>query len=374
MPWSDRIGRRVKLRDLHVLLAVAETRSMAKAAQRLAISQPVVSKTIADLEHAVGVRLFDRTSQGVEPTAYGHSFIHCGTAVFDEMRRGVQDIEFLADPTAGEVRIGVGPPFVDFVTAAVARLASRYPHIQWYVTESDTPVCCRMLRERKIDVGIGRLGSSVAGDLDSDTLYEDHMSVVAGLDNRWARRRRIDLADLAGDAWVLPEANSVAWLWIDEIFRSVGVTTPDAPGDLQLDVGAHWSGRNRPLPHHGDAIDAAFRRGEPEAENLADADTDTTGGHHHHQEPHAESDRDALHQGIAGPCETAGEREVVTSTTRICKKHNRRKCPLLACAVKRRRFPVGASPTRQPLQPEATGAVMEVTKWLKPSDSVSRYR
>ena len=98
MPWSDRIGRRVKLRDLHVLLAVAETRSMAKAAERLAISQPVVSKTIADLEHALGVRLLDRTSRGVEPTAYGRSFIRCGTAVFDEMRRGVQDIEFLADP------------------------------------------------------------------------------------------------------------------------------------------------------------------------------------------------------------------------------------------------------------------------------------
>src|SRR5580704_10703100 len=48
-------------------------------------------------------------------------------------------------------------------------------------------------------------------------------------------------------------------------------------------------------------------------------------------------------------------------------------CLLMACAVKRRRFPVGARPTRQPLQPEATGAVMEVTKWLKPSDSVTIY-
>src|ERR1700733_12761358 len=46
--------------------------------------------------------------------------------------------------------------------------------------------------------------------------------------------------------------------------------------------------------------------------------------------------------------------------------------PFMACAVTRRRFPVGASPTRQPLQPEAIGAVMEVTKWLKPSISVSR--
>ena len=83
-----------------------------------------------------------------------------------------------------------------------------------------------MLHERKIDVAIGRLGSPVAGDLNSDPLYEDTMSVLAGLDNRWARRRRIDLADLAGEAWVLPEANSVGWLWIDEVFRSVGVTTP----------------------------------------------------------------------------------------------------------------------------------------------------
>jgi len=227
MSWSDRIGRRVRLRDLHVLLAVAETRSMAKAAQRLAISQPVVSKTIADLEHALGVRLLDRTSQGVEPTAYGRSFIHCGTAVFDEMRRGVQDIEFLADPTAGEVRIGAASPFVDLVTAAVARVAARYPRIEWYVTEGgDTPTCCRMLRGRNIDVAIGRLGTSVADDLNSEPLYEDYMSVVAGLDSRWARRRRIKLADLTGEAWVLPEANSVGWLWIDEAFRSVGVMTP----------------------------------------------------------------------------------------------------------------------------------------------------
>jgi len=226
MSWSDRIGRRVKLRDLHVLLAVAETKSMAKAAERLAISQPVVSKTITDLEHALGVRLLDRTSHGVEPTAYGRSFIHCGTAVFDEMRRGVQDIEFLADPTAGEVRIGAASPFIDFVTAAVTSMAAHYPRIEWYIAEGDTPICCRMLRERKIDIGIGRLGSSAADDLNSDPLYEDYMSVAAGLDSCWARRRRIDLADLAGEAWVLPEANSVGWLWIDEAFRSVGVMTP----------------------------------------------------------------------------------------------------------------------------------------------------
>jgi Bacterial regulatory helix-turn-helix protein, lysR family len=102
MPWSDRIGRRVKLRDLHILLAVAQTRSMARAAADLGVSQPVVSKTLADLEHALGVRLLDRTAQGVEPTAYGRAFIRCGTIVFDELKRGVQELEFLSDPTFGE--------------------------------------------------------------------------------------------------------------------------------------------------------------------------------------------------------------------------------------------------------------------------------
>jgi DNA-binding transcriptional LysR family regulator len=88
MQWSDRIGSRLKLRDLHILLAVAQAGSMSRAADRLAISHPVVSKTIADLEHALGVRLLDRTSQGTEPTSYGHALLSCGTVVFDELRRG----------------------------------------------------------------------------------------------------------------------------------------------------------------------------------------------------------------------------------------------------------------------------------------------
>jgi hypothetical protein len=65
-----------------------------------------------------------------------------------------------------------------------------------------------------------------------------------------------------------------------------------------------------------------------------------------------------------------------TSLDECCVVHNSkigRQCPSRVCAVTRRRFPVGASPTRQTLQPEATGAAMEVTKWLKPSDNVSRY-
>src|SRR5215213_6657476 len=106
MQLSDRIGRRMKLQDLHVLMTVVQAGSMGKAAQRLNITQPAISRSIAELEHAFGVRLLDRHRQGVEPTEYGRALLDCGAAVFDDLRQGVKNIEFLADPTAGEVRIG----------------------------------------------------------------------------------------------------------------------------------------------------------------------------------------------------------------------------------------------------------------------------
>ena len=106
MQWADRIGHRVKLRDLHILLAVVEWGSMAKAASRLAISHPVISKTISDLEQTLGVRLLDRNAHGVEPTVYGRALLKCGVAVFDEMRQGLTGLEVLANPNSGDLRIG----------------------------------------------------------------------------------------------------------------------------------------------------------------------------------------------------------------------------------------------------------------------------
>src|SRR5262249_56774951 len=101
MQWSERIGRRLKLRDLHFLLTVAKAGSMGKAATELAVSQPVVSKAIADLERVLGTRLLDRGAQGVEPTLYGRALLKWSVAVFDDLRQGVKEVEFLTDPTAG---------------------------------------------------------------------------------------------------------------------------------------------------------------------------------------------------------------------------------------------------------------------------------
>ena len=134
MQLSDRIGRRMKLQDLHVLMTVVQAGSMGKAARRLNTTQPDISRSIADLEHALGVRLLDRHRQGVEPTEYGRALLDCGVAVFDDLRQGVKNIEFLADPTAGEVRIGsITLLAASFVSAVVDRLSRRYPRIVFHL-------------------------------------------------------------------------------------------------------------------------------------------------------------------------------------------------------------------------------------------------
>ena len=103
--WHARIGRRLKLRDLHVLFTVAELGSMAKAGARLGVSQPAVSEVIANLEHAVGAQLLDRTPKGVVPTIYGRALLKRSLAAFDELRQGIRDIEFMSDAATGELKL-----------------------------------------------------------------------------------------------------------------------------------------------------------------------------------------------------------------------------------------------------------------------------
>src|SRR5947209_6922068 len=90
MQWVDRIGRRLKLRHLHILLAVVQRGSMAKAAAELAISQPAVSKAIADMEHILGLRLLGRSRNGIQPTAYGRALVRSGLAFQMVSSRAIQ--------------------------------------------------------------------------------------------------------------------------------------------------------------------------------------------------------------------------------------------------------------------------------------------
>ena len=89
--WENWIGRHLRLRDLHVFATVAKEGSMARAAQRLGITQPAISKVVADLEYTLKIRLLDRGRRGVELTAYGRALLRHGNAAFDELKQSVMD-------------------------------------------------------------------------------------------------------------------------------------------------------------------------------------------------------------------------------------------------------------------------------------------
>jgi DNA-binding transcriptional LysR family regulator len=230
MELSERVGRRVKLHDLRVLMAVVQAGSMGRAAQRLRTSQPAISRSIAELEHALGVRLLDRSAQGVEPTEYGRALLDGGAAVFDDLRQAVSRIEFLADPTAGEVRVGSTPfTAASFVSAVIDRFSRRCPRVVFHLLTGSSELLRRELGERKLDLLIiRRFGPDPDERLDFEFLFDDSFVVAAGARSPWARRRKIELHELMAESWVLPPAESLMSSIAMEAFRASGLDYPRA--------------------------------------------------------------------------------------------------------------------------------------------------
>jgi len=227
--WDDRIGRRLKLRDVHILLAVAQWGSMANAAKRLAISHPVVSKAIADLEYTLGVRLLERSRQGVKPTLHGRALLNHGLAAFDELRQCVKEIEFLNDPTAGEVRVaGTEPMMAGLLPVVIERLCRRYPGLTIHATQVyTTPDLYQGLRERTVDLLVARpLSRTIERDLNAEMLFYDPVLVVAGKQSRWANRRKVELSELISEPWILPRSNTAIGSLVADTFHGCGLELP----------------------------------------------------------------------------------------------------------------------------------------------------
>jgi DNA-binding transcriptional LysR family regulator len=228
MSWDRYLGRRIKLRDLYILMSVVQTRGMGKAADQLNMSQPAVSNAIADLEHAIGVRLLDRSRQGVEPTSYGRALINRAIAVFDELRQGIKDIEFLADPTAGELRVGTSEAFAAGpLLAIVKQLSQKYPRIVFHVVTAVEPTLLRALMKRDVELVIERITQPVTDErLLVENLFDDSFAVAAGTHNPLTRRRRLSLAELANEPWTLLPFDVYPGNIVAEAFRASGIEPP----------------------------------------------------------------------------------------------------------------------------------------------------
>jgi DNA-binding transcriptional LysR family regulator len=207
--WERKIGRRLRLRDLHVVFTVAQCGSMAKAAESLRVTQSAVSQMIADVEQELGVRLFDRSRRGVDATIYGQALIRRGKAAFDELRLGIQEIDYLKNEGVGEIRIGCPETLAASVLPlAIDIFSSQWPGVLLEVETFAGDAGAAKLRDRSIDLVLARDGPGLNGLAASDdfkitTLFEDRLSIVVGAGSPWASLRQIDMSDLKDAPWIV---------------------------------------------------------------------------------------------------------------------------------------------------------------------------
>jgi DNA-binding transcriptional LysR family regulator len=147
------------------------------------------------------------------------------------LKQSIKDIEFLSDATTGEVRIGcMEAPSFTLLPDVILRFAKQYPRITVHADLIDHSEVFLGLRERRYDCVLNRqIGcpEEAADDLKMEGLYDDTLVVVAGARSKWARRRKIGLAELIDEPWT--GAGPTSWQRIhgDEIFRAAGLSRPN---------------------------------------------------------------------------------------------------------------------------------------------------
>src|SRR5262249_28736881 len=154
-----------------------------------------------------------------------------GKAAFDDLRQGIQEIEFLADPDVGEIRIGAPESVSSAILPTIIGLFSqRNPRAQLEVDTTDVTAAMPKLRDRSLDVvmalgGIAREDISLARDLKVEKLFNDELVVAADMHSPWARRRKLDLVDLAEAPWILAPSG-FSNIVLVEAFRARGLDMP----------------------------------------------------------------------------------------------------------------------------------------------------
>jgi DNA-binding transcriptional LysR family regulator len=200
------VARRVTLRELRLLLAVAQSGSILKAANEIGLTQPALSKSIADLEGTFGVRFFDRTNRGVTPTPHGEILLRRATGIFEELRHAVDELGFLTDANLGELHIGGTPTIcAGLLPRIISAVRGGRPRFQFHVAELEADKLRSEVVTRSLDLGIGREHIAGANDkLAFDRLFDDRLFIVAGAQHPLAGRRSITLEETARHQWVLP--------------------------------------------------------------------------------------------------------------------------------------------------------------------------
>ena len=217
----------MELRDLRYFAAIAEHRSVRRAAEELNLSQPGLSKSLRRLEQELRTKLVARTAKGVELTAVGSVLAaHIGRLElsFEDVAR---EAAVLSEGRAGHLCIGSGPAHADLLPAAYAVLQKEAPNVTFSATASDNDVMIPALLKGELDLIVNYFPDAPLPGCDVVPLPGEHDIVVyAAASHPLARKRTRTLADLADQGWVLSPMNMVSWHWLPQAFQKRGLPPP----------------------------------------------------------------------------------------------------------------------------------------------------
>lgn len=230
MPRIDRVLRsNLKLRHLQLLVALDQFRHLGRAAEFLSLTQPAVSKTLAEIERLFELTLFVRSTRGTEPTPYGDTVVRFARKVLADYARTTDEIAAVASGAAGRVSVGamvVATPVL--LAQAVTRLKQQSRQTTVLVEEGDLTRLLPRLRQGELDLFVGRLEPGYAApDLQTEALYDEPMCVVAAAGHPLARRRRAPRWDeLAAQPWVMTPPWASSRVKLHQAFYQQGLNPP----------------------------------------------------------------------------------------------------------------------------------------------------
>lgn len=224
---DTRLARLVNARLLFALIAVAETGSEGRAAERLALSQPAVSQALRDIEHLAGTQLVERTSRGVHLTESGELLLRRVKLALTELRVAEEEVASIQGLLRGHVTIASLPfSSVELVPQAVTRFLEKNPELKVTIVDGTYDSLMHQLRSADVDMIVGTLRASVFGDIEQEALLEDTLSVVCRAGHPFASMTHIALQDVVRAPWVVPLLDTVTRSSFEEAFRTENIAMP----------------------------------------------------------------------------------------------------------------------------------------------------
>jgi DNA-binding transcriptional LysR family regulator len=222
------ITRKFRLRHVELIAELYDCGSILKAARRLSLTQPTLTKALRDVESTLGLKLFERSNRGLEPTPYGEIFARHARIVLTQLRHAAEELESLRAGYAGKVSIGpLLAAAASVLPDGIAMLKKERPGVAISVVVGTYDVLMPSLLAGDLDLVVGRLpqeGRSRA--LVYEEFYAEPICIVARRGHPLAARRRLTLRDLVNEAWLLPAPGTELRRQIERAFAEAGAALP----------------------------------------------------------------------------------------------------------------------------------------------------